>query len=104
MLTQAQLGEYDTVGAIVVPDVLSQAEVAELRRVTDEFVGTRARSPHTTTFTTSRIRHSAEEPRVRRIKTPHLHHPAYNAAVGIPVSWPRCSSCGGRTSGSTPQS
>ncbi|MDB5373685.1 MAG: Ectoine hydroxylase-related dioxygenase, phytanoyl-CoA dioxygenase (PhyH) family, partial [Belnapia sp.] len=38
MLTEAQKAEYDRVGAIVVPDVLSPAEVAELRRVTDGFV------------------------------------------------------------------
>ena len=31
MLTQAQIEEYNRVGAIVVPDVLSPAEVAELR-------------------------------------------------------------------------
>ncbi|MFC7542175.1 hypothetical protein ACFQU2_25525 [Siccirubricoccus deserti] len=45
MLTQAQREEYDRVGAIVVPDVLSPQEVAELRRVTDGFVA-RAQRHH----------------------------------------------------------
>ena len=38
MLTQAQKDEYERVGAIVVPEVLSAEEVAELRSVTDGFV------------------------------------------------------------------
>ena len=38
MLTQAQIDEYNRIGAIVVPDVLCADEVQELRRVTDEFV------------------------------------------------------------------
>ena len=38
MLTDAQRAAYDRDGFIVVPDVFSPAEIAELRRVTDEFV------------------------------------------------------------------
>ena len=38
MLNQTQIDEYNRVGAIVVPDVLTQDEVQRLRRVTDEFV------------------------------------------------------------------
>ena len=38
MLTQAQIDEYNTVGAIVVPDILTPAEVQRLRDVTDGFV------------------------------------------------------------------
>ena len=41
MLTAAQIKEYHEVGAIVVPDVLTPEEVAELRAVTDGFVGAR---------------------------------------------------------------
>ncbi len=84
MLTQAQIDEYNEVGAIVVPDILSAAEVQELRRVTDEFVEkSRAVTTHDSTFDLEDT-HSAAQPRVRRIKTPHLHHPAYGALVKHP--------------------
>jgi hypothetical protein len=38
MLTNTQIQQYKEVGAIVVPDILTQDEVRRLRRVTDEFV------------------------------------------------------------------
>ncbi|MDB5373106.1 MAG: Ectoine hydroxylase-related dioxygenase, phytanoyl-CoA dioxygenase (PhyH) family, partial [Belnapia sp.] len=84
MLTEAQKAEYDRVGAIVVPDVLSPAEVAELRRVTDGFVD-RARqiTTHDAIYDLEDS-HSPAMPRVRRIKAPHLHDPAYAALVNHP--------------------
>ncbi len=84
MLSQAQIDEYNRVGAIVVPDVLSADEVDELRRVTDGFVE-RARqvSAHDAIYDLEDT-HSEREPRVRRIKTPHLHHKAFGALVRHP--------------------
>jgi phytanoyl-CoA hydroxylase len=84
MLTQAQKDEYDRVGAIVVPDVLSPAEVAELRAVTDGFVE-RARqiTTHDAIYDLEDS-HSQAQPRVRRIKAPHLHHEAYGRLVRHP--------------------
>ena len=38
MLTKAQIEEYNDVGAIVVPNVLTPAEVRTLSEVTDGFV------------------------------------------------------------------
>jgi ectoine hydroxylase-related dioxygenase (phytanoyl-CoA dioxygenase family) len=79
MLTQAQIDEYNEVGAIVVPNVLSAAEVAELRRVTDMFVDrARAITEHDAIFDLEDT-HTQSQPRVRRIKSPHLHDPAYEA-------------------------
>jgi len=84
MLTQAQKDEYDRVGAIVVPDVLSPAEVAELRAVTDGFVErARAITAHDAVYDLEDS-HTPAQPRVRRIKAPHLHHPAYAALVRHP--------------------
>ena len=84
MLTQAQKDEYDRVGAIVVPDVLSPAEVAELRAVTDGFVErARAITTHDAIYDLEDS-HSPAQPRVRRIKAPHLHHAAYAALVRHP--------------------
>ena len=73
MLTQAQKEEYDRVGAIVVPDVLSPAEVAELRAVTDGFVERRAAVTAHDEIYDLEDSHTPAQPRVRRIKAPHLH-------------------------------
>ncbi len=84
MLTEAQKQEYDRVGAIVVPDVLSPAEIAELRAVTDGFIE-RARqvSQHDAVYDLEDS-HTPTMPRVRRIKAPHLHHQAYARLVRHP--------------------
>jgi ectoine hydroxylase-related dioxygenase (phytanoyl-CoA dioxygenase family) len=84
MLTAAQIAEYDRVGAIVVPGVLSPDEVATLRQVTDSFVDrARAHTSHTEIFDLEDS-HTPAQPRVRRIKSPHLHHPAYGALLRHP--------------------
>src|ERR687894_1261406 len=84
MLTRAQKDEYERVGAIVVPDVLSAEEVAELRAATDGFVErARGLTTHNEVYDLEDS-HSAAEPRVRRIKAPHLHHPAYARLVRHP--------------------
>jgi phytanoyl-CoA hydroxylase len=84
MLTEAQKREYEKVGAIVVPNVLSAAEVAALRQATDGFVE-RARqvTAHNAIYDLEDS-HTPQQPRVRRIKAPHLHHPAYAALVRHP--------------------
>ncbi len=77
MLTQAQIEEYNEVGAIVVPDVLTPEEVRSLSAVTDGFVQrARGLTAHTEIYDLEDS-HSAENPRVRRIKAAHLHDPAY---------------------------
>ncbi len=77
MLTAAQIEEYNEVGAIVVPDVLTPEEVANLRAVTDGFVErARGLTGHTDVYDLEDS-HSADNPRVRRIKAAHLRDPAY---------------------------
>jgi phytanoyl-CoA hydroxylase len=84
ILTQKQIDEYDEVGAIVVRDVLSPEEVARLRRVTDGLVEvSRAHTTHTDIFDLEDT-HSAAQPRVRRIKQPHIVDPAYGELVRHP--------------------
>ena len=84
MLTKAQIDEYNEIGAIVVPDVLSADEVQRLRRVTDEFVE-RARgvTAHNEIYDLEDS-HTPDNPRVRRIKAAHLHHPEYARLVRHP--------------------
>ncbi len=84
MLTEAQKREYEEVGAIVVPDVLSPEEVAELRRVTDGFVErSRALTTHDAIYDLEDT-HTPQMPRVRRIKAAHLHDPAYGRLTRHP--------------------
>jgi len=77
MLTDAQRAAYDRDGVIVVPEVFSPAEIEELQQVTDEFVRNAARVAANDEIYDLEDTHSAAEPRVRRLKAPHLHHPTY---------------------------
>jgi ectoine hydroxylase-related dioxygenase (phytanoyl-CoA dioxygenase family) len=77
MLSDAPRAAYDRDGFIVVPDVFSAAEIEELRRVTDEFVRNAASVAANDEIYDLEDSHSPAEPRVRRLKAPHLHHPAY---------------------------
>ncbi|HEY4173268.1 MAG TPA: phytanoyl-CoA dioxygenase family protein, partial [Rhodopila sp.] len=84
MLTQAQIEEYNDVGAIVVPNVLTPAEVRTLSDVTDGFVDrARGLTGHTAIYDLEDS-HSAEKPRVRRIKAAHAQHPTYGALTRHP--------------------
>lgn len=84
MLTQAQIEEYNDVGAIVVPDVLTPDEVRTLSDVTDGFIDrARGLTGHTAIYDLEDS-HSADNPRVRRIKAAHAQHPAYAALTRHP--------------------
>jgi ectoine hydroxylase-related dioxygenase (phytanoyl-CoA dioxygenase family) len=85
MLTDAQQAAYRDDGFIVIPGVFSAAEIAELRAVTDEFVGQSAKVAANDDVYDLEDTHSAADPRVRRIKTPHLHHDAYARASRHPA-------------------
>jgi ectoine hydroxylase-related dioxygenase (phytanoyl-CoA dioxygenase family) len=77
MLSSADLDAYRRDGFIVLPDVLTQDEVEALRRVTDAFVHKAATVTANDEVYDLEDTHSLGEPRVRRIKTPHLHDPEY---------------------------
>ena len=77
MLSDEQRTAYDRDGFIVVPEVFSQAEIDELRCVTDEFVAGAARVTANDDVYDLEESHTPAEPRVRRLKAPHLIHSAY---------------------------
>jgi phytanoyl-CoA hydroxylase len=85
MLTERQLAAYRDDGFIVVPNVFSAAEIADLRAVTDEFVATSAKVAANDEIYDLEDTHAAAEPRVRRIKAPHAHHETYKRASRHPV-------------------
>ena len=84
MITDRDVAFYREQGYLVVPDVLGAAEVEELRKVTERFVeDARSRTTHDEIYDLEDS-HSAREPRVRRIKTPHQWHDAYARMVAHP--------------------
>jgi ectoine hydroxylase-related dioxygenase (phytanoyl-CoA dioxygenase family) len=86
ILTQDQIDTYNRDGYIAVRGVYTPAEVRELQEVTEEFVQKSAEvSEHTEVFDIDiKAGHSADNPKLRRIKNPHLHHDAYNRAMRNP--------------------
>jgi ectoine hydroxylase-related dioxygenase (phytanoyl-CoA dioxygenase family) len=85
MLTEAQRAQYQRDGFIVVPDVFSAAEIAELRQVTDRFVAAAARVGANDDVYDLEDTHCAAAPRVRRLKAPHLIDPVYFRASRNPT-------------------
>jgi len=84
MISEQDVAFYNDNGYLVVPDVLSPDDVAELRQVTEKFVeDARNVSEHNAVYDLEDS-HSPTEPRVRRIKTPHAHHEAYARMVAHP--------------------
>ncbi len=84
MLTQDQVNFYHENGYIGVDGVLSPTEVAELQRVTDEFVDkSRAYTEHTDAFDLE-PGHTSDVPRLRRLKNPIEHHPVYDRTIRHP--------------------
>ena len=67
MINEQDVARYQREGFIVVPDVVSAQEIAELRRVTDEFVEqSRQATEHTELFDLE-DGHSASEPRMTAV-------------------------------------
>jgi phytanoyl-CoA hydroxylase len=84
MISESDVARYRRDGYLVVPDVLGELDIADLRRVTDEFVqASRRVTAHTEVFDLE-PGHSAEEPRLRRIKTPSKFHEVYARMVRHP--------------------
>ncbi len=81
MLNAEQISFYHENGYLVLEDVLSVDELAELRRVTDEFVErSRSVSRHNDVYDLE-VNHSPERPRLRRIKNPIAQHEVYDQAL-----------------------
>ncbi len=81
MLTSQQVDFYHENGYLGVNGVYSRDEMDELRRVTDDFVEqSRGVTDHTEVFDLE-PGHTAESPRLRRLKNPIQHHPVYDDAL-----------------------
>ena len=74
-------GAYDRDGFVVVPDLLGPEAREELRGVIADLVAASAAVDSHTAVYDLEPGHAQAEPRVRRIKTPHKVHPAFDAVV-----------------------
>ena len=80
MLTQEQIRFYHENGYLGVEGVFSAQEIAELRRVTEEFVEKSREATESNDFFDLEPGHSPEAPRLRRLKQPHVQHTVYDQA------------------------
>jgi phytanoyl-CoA hydroxylase len=84
MLSQQQIEFYKDQGYLGVENVFSAAEIAELRRVTDEFVDkSRAVTKSDDVFDIEPT-HSRDHPQLRRLKFPVKQHMVYRQALAHP--------------------
>lgn len=84
VLSLAQWRQYRDEGFTVVEEVLSRAELDELRLATDELVaGARGVTQHTPLYDLDPT-HTPEVPKVRRLKEPHRFHDAHARLVRHP--------------------
>jgi ectoine hydroxylase-related dioxygenase (phytanoyl-CoA dioxygenase family) len=80
-LSAEQIAAYRDSGYLAVNDVLSAAEMQELREVTDEFIDrSRAITASDEVFDLEPD-HSAARPRLRRLKDPERQHEAYDRVL-----------------------
>src|SRR5262245_23045663 len=84
MPSDALRDAYQRDGFIVVTDLLGLAELTELRQIIATLVvGAAAVDTHTAVYDLE-PGHTRAAPKVRRIKTPHKVHPAFDAVVRRP--------------------
>lgn len=83
-LTPDQVDAYRRDGYIVVHDVLDTNRLATLRTAVDALLaGAHGLADHTALYDLEDS-HRPDAPRVRRLKLPHKHHPAFDALVRSP--------------------
>src|SRR6266511_5857620 len=76
-LTRAQIEQYRELGYLVVPDVFDAGLMADIRRTLDAIVADAGKMTSHTDVYDLEESHTPEQPRVRRIKTPHKHFPFF---------------------------
>ena len=81
MISEKDVQTYQRDGVIVVPEVLGAATLAQVRSVIAELVAGSAKTLEHTDVYDLEPGHTAENPRVRRIKTPHKVHTLFDEIV-----------------------
>ena len=81
MISEKDVQTYQRDGVIVVPQVLGADTLAQVRSVIAELVAGSAKTLEHTDVYDLEPGHTAENPRVRRIKTPHKVHKIFDEIV-----------------------
>jgi phytanoyl-CoA hydroxylase len=81
MISDRDVETYRRDGVIVVPEVLDGGTLGKVRQVIAELVAGAAEITEHTDVYDLEPGHTCENPRVRRIKTPHKVHPVFNEIV-----------------------
>jgi phytanoyl-CoA hydroxylase len=81
MISERDAEAYRRDGVIVVPEVLGSATLGRVRQVITELVAGAADVTEHTDVYDLEPGHTRNDPRVRRIKTPHKVHPIFNEIV-----------------------
>ncbi len=81
MLKQDQIDFYNEHGYLAVEGVLSDAEVEDLRRVSDEFVARSGAVTESDNVFDLEPGHTPESPKLRRLKGPSAQHPVYESTL-----------------------
>ena len=81
MISEKDVQTYQRDGVIVVPEVLGADTLAQVRSVIAELVAGSAKTLEHTDVYDLEPGHTAESPRVRRIKTPHKVHKLFDEIV-----------------------
>ncbi|MDB5363293.1 MAG: phytanoyl-CoA dioxygenase [Rhodospirillales bacterium] len=77
MISAQEVAAYHRNGVLVVQDVLDAAQLREARRLVDEFIQKAGAVANHNDVYDLEPGHRPDAPRVRRIKTPHKHHPFF---------------------------
>jgi len=77
MLDRDQITFYEENGYLVIEDAIAPEQLAALRCVTSEFIDRSRQVSESNDVYDLDAGHSAAEPRLTRIKLPHLQHPIY---------------------------
>src|ERR1700716_2544498 len=85
MISEQDVQTYQRDGVIMVPEVLGADTLAELRSVIAELAAGSAKTLEHTDVYDLEPGHTAENPRVRRIKTPHKVHALFDQIVRSPA-------------------
>src|SRR3978361_1388996 len=85
MISEKDVQTYQRDGVIVVPEVLGTDTLSQVRSVIAELVAGSAKTLEHTDIYDLEPGHTAESPRVRRIKTPHKVHNLFDEIVRSPA-------------------
>jgi phytanoyl-CoA hydroxylase len=81
MLSDRETEQYRTDGYLAIEGILEPRELAELRKVTEEFVEKSRAVTENDDVYDLEPGHSADAPKLRRLKSPNRHHPVYDRAL-----------------------